>query len=227
MRWGGALAIVAVALSAASASRAAVEVGEAVVVVSVVRGTLGSETREIAVQDDIYSQEVIETGDDAATRLVFRDGTELSMGPSSRVTIDRYIYDPDKKGAGQLAMNLLSGVFEFASGDIPSSGYDVRTPFATIAVRGTVVQFDIEDGLVRFAEGSGTVNDVQVEESNCFRGGALLDPEQCERFLGRIEAALALLEPVGLGRLQPFEGDQGDRESESGLGPFGPSGSLQ
>jgi hypothetical protein len=120
-----------------NAARAATGAGQAVIVVSTVQGILGQQTRELVVKDNVYSQELIETGPDSATRMVFRDGTELSMGPSSRVTLDRYIYDPENGESGQLVMNVIGGVFEFASGGIPHEGYDIRTPFATIAVRGT------------------------------------------------------------------------------------------
>jgi hypothetical protein len=193
-RWVGALAIFGTVAGLAPAAWAAVDAGQAVIVVSKVRGTLGVETREIAIRDNVYSQEVIETGPDAATRLVFLDGSELSIGPSSRVTLDQYIYDPNNKGAGQLTISMLSGVFEFASGDIPESGYDLRTPFATIAVRGTRVQIDIEGQYVGFPQGSGSVGGITVEEGQCYSEGVLLSPEECERLLGRILAMLALLE---------------------------------
>jgi hypothetical protein len=234
-RWLGALVVAAGVWSPVSTSLAATDVGEAVLVVSAVRGTLGTETREIAVKDDVYAQEVIETGEDAATRLVFLDGTELSIGPSSRVTIDRYIYDPSNKGAGQLTMNLLSGVFEFASGDIPSTGYDLRTPFATIAVRGTRINVVVRDEfLVRVKEGGVNVNapgqSIPIGELFCFTvpsiagdvaDGEVLNPDDCEPRLGSILAMEALfagaIQPAGLLGVNPllqegFEGDQGDRE---------------
>jgi hypothetical protein len=138
----------------AGVARSAQQVGEAVVVVSSVRGVLGQETREITVKDNVFHQEQLETSEDAATRIVFLDGTELSIGPSSLVTLDRYVYDPDT-GTGALVMNFLSGVFEFASGSIPSSGYDLRTPFANLAIRGTKISLVVgaEEELVGVAEG--------------------------------------------------------------------------
>jgi hypothetical protein len=192
--WIGALAILGVACGAAPAAWAAINAGEAVIVVSKVRGTLGVETREIAIRDNVFSQEVIETGPDAATRLVFLDGSELSIGPSSRVTLDEYIYDPGNKGAGRLSVNLLSGVFQFASGDIPANGYDLRTPFATIAVRGTLVEIDIEQGVVHVKEGVGEVGGITIEAGRCYRQGDLFSPEECEALLGRVLAMLTLLE---------------------------------
>jgi hypothetical protein len=136
-RW----AIVAVALLAGphmapAATPGVPQIGQAELVVSEVRGRLGQITRELAIKDNVFAEEVIETEADAATRIVFLDGTELSMGPSSRMLLDRYVYDPNT-GAGEMALQVVAGVFQFASGAIPSSGYDIRTPFGNLGVRGT------------------------------------------------------------------------------------------
>jgi FecR protein len=137
----GRLAIVAAVLlagpqMATAATPQAPQIGQAELVVSQVRGRLGQITRELAIKDNVFAEEVIETEADAATRIVFVDGTELSMGPSSRMLLDRYVYDPNT-GAGEMALQVVTGVFEFASGAIPSSGYDIRTPFGNLGVRGT------------------------------------------------------------------------------------------
>src|SRR5262245_39031621 len=117
-----ALSLLFAAPEAAMAASESPEIGEADLVVSLVRGRRGETTRELAIKDNVYSEEVIETDADAATRLIFLDGTELSMGPSSRMVLDRYVYDPGA-GTGEMAMRIVTGVFEFASGNIPSSGY--------------------------------------------------------------------------------------------------------
>jgi hypothetical protein len=143
-----ALAVVAL-LAGSGAALAATsdkpEIGEAELVVSAVRGRLGQLTRELAIKDNVYSEEAIETGADAAARLVFLDGSELSMGPSSRMVLDRYVYDPDT-GVGEMVMQMVTGVFEFASGDIPSADYDLGTPFGNLAIRGTRCVVDVAAG---------------------------------------------------------------------------------
>jgi hypothetical protein len=189
----------------------AAQVGQAVQVVSLVRGQLGGTTREIAVKDNVFSQEVIETAEDAATRLLFLDGTELSMGPSSVVTIDRYIFDPSQPSSGQLVMNVVSGVFDFASGSIPSSGYDIRTPFATIAVRGTrisIVALGDSQGVVvseGFAQVTTAGNAYGVDTGRCLiigPGGQVQVVDQgdeCAEMLASvamIDAVLAGIEPA-------------------------------
>ena len=146
----GQAAIISIALlaglgTADAAAPSAPEIGKAELVVSEVRGRLGEITRELAVKDNVFSEEVVETQADAATRIVFLDGTELSMGPSSRMVLDRYVYDPGT-GIGEMALKIVTGVFEFASGAIASSDYDIRTPFGNLGVRGTRCQMVISPG---------------------------------------------------------------------------------
>ena len=138
-------------------------VGEASTIVSLVTGTLGGEPREIVIKDQVFSQEVIETGPEAAAKLIFRDGSEFIMGASSRVTLDRFVYDSET-GNGQLVMNMLSGVFEFASGLMRPTSYDLRTPFATLAIRGTRLVVDTERQFVyvRSANSSGVRSAVDI-----------------------------------------------------------------
>jgi len=190
--------------------------GQAEIVVSRVRGLVGDVTRELVVKDDVFSQEVIETGSEAATRIVFRDGTRLSMGPSSRVTLDRYVYDP-KTGTGRLAMNFLSGVFEFLSGAMNEAGYDLRTPFAQLSVRGTQLIIDTNAKVIVVTNGSVLATTADGQQFLLSRAECLTaDSDQkwhvatgsCDQFLDQYGIMVALLmssvEP-GVGpRASPF-----------------------
>lgn len=159
LRLASASSIVALAFSlnaAPAPAIAAVTIGGTEQVVNEVQGFLGRVTRVLEVQDEVFSEEVIETADDGATRIIFLDGSELTMGANSRVTLDRFVFDPDA-GDGSMVVNLVSGVFEFASGLIPSSGYDLRTPFANLAIRGTVIQLYVLNGDLQVIAREGTV----------------------------------------------------------------------
>lgn len=158
-----ALLLAPVAAASAATPGEAPAVGEAATVVDRVTGTLGGPPREIVVKDNVFSQEVIETGPLAAAKLVFRDGSEFILGASSRVTLDRFVYDAET-GTGQLVMNMLSGVFEFASGLMRPSSYDLRTPFATLAIRGTRLVVDVEREFVyvRSSSRTGTPSSVEI-----------------------------------------------------------------
>lgn len=180
------------------------EIGQAELVVSAVRGRLGQLTRELAIKDNVYSEEVIETGVDAAARLVFLDGSELSMGPSSRMVLDRYVYDPNT-GVGEMVMQMVTGVFEFASGDIPSADYDLGTPFGNLAIRGTRCVVDVAAGarmVVRCSELDevSVAGHVLTSASDCLlvslpgTGAAeLLGSAECDDELSQATSMLALL----------------------------------
>ncbi len=135
-------------------------IGNARIVVRTVTGTLESDLRQIQLLDDIYHNEAIETGDDSATEFVFFDETRLALGPNSRMVLDRFVYDPDPSKAAFI-MTATAGVFRFVSGKIPKSAYEIRTPNATIGIRGTVFSFIVIPG---DSEGKPTKTNVTIEK---------------------------------------------------------------
>jgi FecR protein len=198
--------LVASPVTATAASADAPQIGEAELVVSLVRGRLGQTTRELAIKDNVYSEEIIETDADAAARIVFLDGTELSMGPSSRMVLDRYVYDPGA-GTGEMAMRMVTGVFEFASGNIPSSGYDLGTPFGNLAIRGTRCVVDVAAGsrlVLRCSEldpeGVSIAGETVSTDSDCLLvplpgtgSPVFLSNDDCEQQLQQVAAMFAML----------------------------------
>ena len=115
-------------------------IGNARTVVKTVTGTLDADLRHIQLLDDIYHNEVIETGDESATEFVFLDETKLALGPNSRLVLDRFVYDPEP-GKASFVMTATAGVFRFVSGKLPKKSYEIHTPTATIGIRGTVFSF--------------------------------------------------------------------------------------
>ena len=91
--------------------------------------------------DQVYQGDVIETAGDGSIGMTFADGTTFSLGEEGRMVLDELIYDPETD-EGTSAFSVVQGVFSFVSGAIAKSGSDamtVRTPVATIGVRGTKV----------------------------------------------------------------------------------------
>lgn len=129
-----------------------------------VTGAFRGRSRALDIGDGVVQNEVIRTGAASAARIVFRDATNLSMGATATVTLDRFVFD-DGGTARDAVVNLTRGAFRWVSGRSPSRAYQVRTPLATIGVRGTV--FDVlsvagrtvvvlEEGAVRVCTRSGT-----------------------------------------------------------------------
>ncbi len=164
--------VAAVGLFAVASSQAiAVEkttIGNARIVVRTVTGTLEADLRKIQLLDDIYHNEIIETGDDSATEFVFLDETKLALGPNSRMVLDRFVFDP-ASDTGSFIMTATVGVFRFVSGKIPKRSYEIRTPNATIGIRGTILSFivipgDTED---RPTKVNVTIEEGVAEITNC------------------------------------------------------------
>jgi hypothetical protein len=149
-----------------------ITIGNTRVVVRTVIGNFEGDIRTLALEDDVYHNELIETEEESATKLIFLDETVLTLGPESSVVLDRFVYDPDPSKAS-LVMTATKGIFRFASGKLPRNAYRLHTPAATIGIRGTVLDFAIEPAgraggraVVKIAlqEGEATVGDCRGEQ---------------------------------------------------------------
>ena len=124
-------------LMTAAAAMAAPDVGKTSIVVRSVRGTLATQVRDLVVDDSVFQNEQVETGEKSASEIRLLDETRISVGPNSKLVLDKFVYDPNP-GKGKLVLNVTEGVFRFISGTMPSEAYRIETPTATIGVRGTV-----------------------------------------------------------------------------------------
>jgi hypothetical protein len=109
-------------------------------------GQSPSETdRVLRVGIDMQANERVSTQTNDRAHLVFLDGTSLTIGPDSVVVLDKYVYDADRK-QGEMTLNATRGVFRFVGGAISkSTEVTIKTPSATIGVRGGIVAFTVNE----------------------------------------------------------------------------------
>ena len=84
-------------------------------------------------------QDLVKTGE-GRLGITFVDDTKVQMTENSKLTIDEFVYDPNQKDAGKLAINVASGTARYASGQIAKNDptkVKIKTPTATVSVRGT------------------------------------------------------------------------------------------
>jgi hypothetical protein len=106
----------------------------------------GGLDRVLRVGTDVQANEIISTAADDRAHLVFLDGTTLTIGPSSSMTIDKFVYDPTTQ-KGELAVNATKGVFRVIGGRISkTSAITVTTPAATMGIRGGMAAFSVATG---------------------------------------------------------------------------------
>ena len=104
--------------------------------------------RELIVGADVSVGETVITGPRGQVQIVFADQTRLAVGPSSSLKIEEYLLRSNGT-ADAFVVNALAGTFRFISGHSPKSAYQINTPTATIAVRGTEFDIVVSGGATR------------------------------------------------------------------------------
>jgi hypothetical protein len=134
-------------------------VEEPIGVAAVVRNTVSQlepRVTRIAKGDEVVRDEVVRTAADSDARLVFRDDTNLSLGPGSTLKLDRTVFDDPK--AGDIAIKLTLGAFRFVTGHSNKEAYEIKTPVATMGVRGTTLDVLVERRRNKVVLVAGAVN---------------------------------------------------------------------
>jgi hypothetical protein len=120
----------------------AAQVGSASAIKNQVNGVVGGNTRALSSGSEVYSDEVIRTGTGSIGEFVFIDSTKLSVGPTSEVKLDKFVYNPGGSNSS-VVLNVTRGAFRFVTGTLDKRAYAIRTAYGTIGVRGTSLEGNV------------------------------------------------------------------------------------
>lgn len=87
----------------------------------------------------LQSGDTLVTGRNGQMSLTFVDDTRFSVGPNSRISVDKFDYNPRER-TGEFVTKINRGSLAVVSGQIARSKQDamkVRTPTSLLGVRGT------------------------------------------------------------------------------------------
>jgi len=96
--------------------------------------------------DPVFATDALRTGADGTVGVTLQDDTRLSIGPSSEVRLERYVYAPGEGGFG-MVLNFVRGVAAYVSGrmaKLAPNSIRLETPAAIVGVRGTTVAIRVE-----------------------------------------------------------------------------------
>ena len=127
-----------VAISGYAAS-AAEPIGTTAAVRNKATGTLGTQVRTLKTGLGVFQKERIDTAPASTAQLMFNDETTMTIGPSSTVTLDEYVYDPNQN-TGKAVVRVTKGAFRFMSGSADPKSYEIKLPVGTLGVRGTIIE---------------------------------------------------------------------------------------
>jgi len=132
-------------LALVSPQARAAEAGVTAAVNPDARGTPpGLATRVLDIGTNVLQDEHLKTGDAGQLQVLLRDGTTVTMGPNGDMTVDKFVYDPDKNTA-QLALTQTAGLMRIIGGRASKSdeGIVITTPTTTVGIRGGIARTEV------------------------------------------------------------------------------------
>jgi len=96
--------------------------------------------------EPVFATDALRTGGDGTIGVTLKDDTRLSLGPSSEVRLERYVYAPGE-GGFEMVLKFVRGASAYVSGRMAKLAPDsirLETPSAIVGVRGTTVAISVE-----------------------------------------------------------------------------------
>src|SRR5258708_8303012 len=194
-----------------------------------------SAERVLKIGIDVQANEVVTTQANDRAHLVFLDGSSLTVGPNARLTIDKFVFDPNTK-TGELALTATQGVFRLVGGKISKTNpITINTPSGTIGIRGGITIFNVSQGrtVSNFIFGNNMTVSGQGQSQHVTRPGSqvivnsgtppsppsLLPPGRLNALVGQLEGGSSSASSGG--------GSGGGGGGGSGAGPRHPPGQAR
>ena len=151
-------------------------VGIAAAVVRDVKIGSGASPRlhSIALRERVALADRIETGQRSQLQILLLDRSTFSIGANARLTIDRFVYDPDRNR--DLGVSIARGAFRYMSGR-PSARHNatIDLPVGSIGIRGTIVDGVVGGDAQKLAMAEPAVRLAMTQRGQ--RRGSLGDPQ--------------------------------------------------
>jgi hypothetical protein len=107
----------------------------------VVRTAKGT-SKSLSIGSKIEPGDTVETARRTYARLKFTDGSEVTLKPGTQFKVEQYAYDRAKPKDDAGSFSLIKGGLRTITGQVGKRGnqdsYRMRTPTATIGIRGTI-----------------------------------------------------------------------------------------
>ena len=94
----------------------------------------------------VYESDGLRTGADGRIGVTLKDDTRVSLGPSSELRLQHFVYEPGSGGLG-MVVQFVRGVAAYVSGrmaKIAPQSIRLETPAAIVGVRGTSLAIRVD-----------------------------------------------------------------------------------
>jgi hypothetical protein len=100
----------------------------------------------VAVGDEIEQDVIVQTGPRGRTQVLFVDGSSMNIGPSSRLVIDSFVFDPEQLD-GKISARIEKGSMRFIGGVLSKRAGQVsfNAGEATVGIRGGIAKVALDE----------------------------------------------------------------------------------
>ncbi len=112
--------------------------------------------QRIALGDEVH------TGAKSQLQMLLLDQSMFTVGPNAQLAIDRFVYDPNRS-VRSMGATVTRGAFRFMSGRRTSGSSTIKTPIATIGIRGTAIDGVVGSVAALIAAGEGVGRGVRSD----------------------------------------------------------------
>lgn len=99
-------------------------------------------TKSLSIGSKVEEGDTVVTQKRTYARLKFTDGSEVTLKPDTQFKVEKYSYDQTKPKDDAGSFNLIKGGLRTITGQVGKRGnqdsYRMKTPTATIGIRGTI-----------------------------------------------------------------------------------------
>jgi FecR protein len=130
-KWTFALLVMVLLAIQSAASWAETRIGVAASTKPNADGVVGASSQSLSAGSEVFANETVRTGNLGQADLVFLDQTNLTVGPTSEVLLDKFVYDqPGSKG--NVVFQATRGAFRFVTGTQDHRAYAINTPYGSL-----------------------------------------------------------------------------------------------
>ncbi len=177
---------------AGDAKKAASKVaGKVVAVRGAVSASKGGAVRRLRMKAPIYTGDTI-TSKRGRIQIMFTDKTLMNLGPNSQLVISKYLFEKGKKPV--IETKLKEGVLRVMGGKIAKQApknFKVKTPTATIGIRGSMFGTSFRNGVTLVVHLGGKGVDVSTKVASV----PLLRPQEGTYVRGSTEPGAGPVRP--------------------------------
>jgi hypothetical protein len=124
-----------------------------------IRGAGAPQPRPAVLRQRIGLNDEVQTAASSQLQILLLDRSVFTVGANARLTIDRFVFDP-RRNRRTVSASVTRGAFRFMSGrqlGLSANPVSIRTPVATIGIRGTILDGVVGSDAIAIAAGEAAV----------------------------------------------------------------------